>query len=98
MNLFGMVPNINEVQTARPVTKSSQSTVNYTGPSFVENISDVARAAMIQVAGGSQAASAGVRKEKAGFDELFSFTKAESELQQEYVSHIKKLLHQFKHQ
>jgi hypothetical protein len=95
MNL-GINPNISEIFTNRPAEKTSTGTNNYNGASFVESLKELTAGQLPQVAADSNAASLNLKRQKEDFDKLFSFTQAEEEIAQEYITHINKLLNQLK--
>ena|SRR3989344_941101 len=94
MNIFGINPNSAEIGNVSH--KPATSTNNHAGPSFAESFRDIARSANIQIAGGNNAASLQLtRRKEESLEELFSYTKAEEELAENYLAKIKKLLKEF---
>jgi hypothetical protein len=92
----GITPNFNigEMFGVKPTEKGSSSQNNsYTGPSFAENLSEIAKSAGIRVGSGNNAAAAGLQKQKEEkIEKLFSFGEAEEEQLDESLTRIAKLL------
>lgn len=96
MNIWGVVPNHNEINV-KSANKSANSLHNYDGPSFAESMAGVAKAARMQVAGESNAASlAFTRNKEELHDEPFSFLETEEEILEQSIAKIKKLFDQLK--
>jgi hypothetical protein len=89
-------PNIGEIFNSRPADKPSAAANNNNGTPFVESLKALAAGQLPQVAADNSAASLNLKRQKEGFDELFSFTQAEDELAEECRLHIEKLLDQLK--
>jgi hypothetical protein len=91
MSIWGVMPNINEAVNTKAGNKTSVNLNNYNGPSFVESISDVAKAANIHVASGQTAASLAFTRQKEVYDKPFSFEEAEEEMLEDHLTRIQEL-------
>jgi hypothetical protein len=94
MNIYGITPyNIDNNNVSKSADKSSNQLANYTGPSFTDKISDIAKQAALGIAGGNQAAGLALKRQKEEKStELFSFSEAEQEQLDESLAKIGKLL------
>ncbi|MFA5114231.1 MAG: hypothetical protein WC529_08055 [Candidatus Margulisiibacteriota bacterium] len=93
MTIWGIMPNIADSQNVKPAAKSNTGSAAHTGPSFAENLSQLAKSANIQVADGNSAALLNLNKKKEEkLEKLFSFTEAEAEMAEDCVDRIKQLL------
>lgn len=92
MNILGIVPNSGELSNVKPGSKQNSGLLDYKGPSFAENMHEVARSANIQVASGNMAASLAFTRQKEDFNEPFSFVEAEEDLYRECMEKIQELM------
>jgi hypothetical protein len=90
MNIYGINPNANI--EAKPAIKPAAN-VNYTGPSFAQSISEVARSANIQVAEGATNSALQFNRHKEELQEKpYNFKEEEEELLEEYLARVQKML------
>ena len=92
MSIIGINPNIAEVNGVKPASKATQSLTNYTGPSFMESINSVAKAAQIHTAHGAGASALEIKKQKGVHDEPYDFKDAEQEMLDDHIARITELL------
>jgi hypothetical protein len=96
MNIYGINPNANIEPNVKAAGKPAAS-VNYNGPSFAQNISEIARAADLQVAQGATASELRLRRQKEGVAEKpFDLEEANEELLEDYIGRIKQMLDDLK--
>ncbi|MDD5382123.1 MAG: hypothetical protein PHH60_00485 [Candidatus Margulisbacteria bacterium] len=97
MNIWGVMPNLNNDVSGVKSSSKATTNANYNGPSFAESISDIARSANMQVAGGnnSNALQFNRRKEEL-VEEPFDFEEAEEEILDQHLARIRKMLKDLK--
>jgi glutaredoxin 2 len=93
MNIYSVNPNISSEALSVKSTAKAPTDANYTGPSFAQSISEVARSANLQVAEGAtnSALQFNRRKEEAA-DKPFDREQAEEEILEQYLTRIQKML------
>ena len=96
MNLWGIMPNYNEVAGVKSANKSTAAQLNNSGPSFVESIGEIARSANMQIASGATAGELRFARHKEGFEKHFSYKEEEKVFLDDRVTRISELFNQLK--
>jgi hypothetical protein len=91
MSIYGINPNNSESQNIKSAVKNSNA--NYSGPSFAQSISEVARSANLTVAeGATNSALQFNRRKETLIDEPYNFEQEEEEILEEYLKRIQKMM------
>ncbi|MFH1684201.1 MAG: hypothetical protein ABIA67_04895 [Candidatus Margulisiibacteriota bacterium] len=92
MNIWGVMPNINNEAINVKSANKSTTNINYKGPSFAQSISEIARSANIQIAQGATASELSFNRQKEETGKPFKFDEAEEEMLDDYIGRIKKMM------